>query len=196
MEDAHGRALQGELYPKNPPNTCKRGADHVYRSLRLVQSQIKSLVAERQRLKNRLVKVLDDSGFRFTVAFADIGGASSQSLIAGILEDAPREELALMIDPLCKKSIEEILDAVSGELSQINKDIVQSILRLIETHTKEIETLEQTVIRELKKCEKVKQNIRLMTTIPGVSEKSAQLLMSMIGPDFVENFGSSGLLGK
>ena len=62
-----------------------------------------------------------------------------------------------MIDPLCKKSIEEILDAVSGELSQINKDIVQSILRLIETHTKEIETLEQTVIRELKKCEKVKQ---------------------------------------
>ena len=51
-----------------------------------------------------------------------------------------------MIDPLCKKSIEEILDAVSGELSQINKDIVQSILRLIETHTKEIETLEQTVI--------------------------------------------------
>ena len=76
-----------------------------YRSLRLVQSQIKSLVAERQRLKNRLVKVLDDSGFRFTVAFADIGGASSQSLIAGILEDAPREELALMIDPLCKKSI-------------------------------------------------------------------------------------------
>ena len=34
-----------------------------YRSLRLVQSQIKSLVAERQRLKNRLVKVLDDSGF-------------------------------------------------------------------------------------------------------------------------------------
>lgn len=95
-----------------------------------------------------------------------------------------------MIDPLCKKSIEEILDAVSRELSQINKDIVQSILRLIETHTKEIETLEQTVIRELKKCEKVKQNIRLMTTIPGVSEKSAQLLMSMIGPDFVENFSS------
>lgn len=161
-----------------------------YRSLRLVQSQIKSLVAERQRLKNRLVKVLDDSGFRFTVAFADIGGASSQSLIAGILEDAPREELALMIDPLCKKSIKEILDAVSGELSQINKDIVQSILRLIETHTKEIETLEQTVIRELKKCEKVKQNIRLMTTIPGVSQKSAQLMMSMIGPDFVENFSS------
>ena len=91
---------------------------------------------------------------------------------------------------MCKKSIEEILNAVSGELSQINKDIVQSILRLIETHTKEIETLEQTVIRELKKCEKVKQNIRLMTTIPGVSEKSAQLLMSMIGPDFVENFSS------
>ena len=30
MEDAHGRALQGELYPKNPPNTCKRGADHVF----------------------------------------------------------------------------------------------------------------------------------------------------------------------
>ena len=29
-----------------------------------------------------------------------------------------------------------------------------------------------------------------MTTIPGVSEKSAQLLMSMIGPDFVENFSS------
>ena len=32
-----------------------------YRSLRLVQSQIKSLVAERQRLKNRLVKVLGSS---------------------------------------------------------------------------------------------------------------------------------------
>ena len=30
MEDAHGRALQRELYPKNPPNTCKRGADHVF----------------------------------------------------------------------------------------------------------------------------------------------------------------------
>ena len=30
MEDAHGRALQGELYPKNPLNTCKRGADHVF----------------------------------------------------------------------------------------------------------------------------------------------------------------------
>ena len=161
-----------------------------YRSLRLVQSQIKSLVAERQRLKNRLVKVLDDSGFRFTVAFADIDGASSQSIIAGILEDAPPEELALMIDPLCKKSIEEILDAVSGKLSQINKDIVQSILRLIEAHTKEIETLEKTVIRELKKCQKVNQNIRLMTTISGVSDKSAQLLMSMIGPDFVEDFSS------
>lgn len=93
-----------------------------------------------------------------------------------------------------QKSIEEILDAVSGELSQINKDIVQLILRLIETHTKEIETLEQTVIRELKKCEKVKQNIRLMTTIPGFSEKSAQLLMSMIGPDFVENFPRHTLL--
>ena len=107
-----------------------------YRSLRLVQSQIKSLVAERQRLKNRLVKVLDDSGFRFTVAFTDIGGASSQSLIAGILEDAPREELALMIDPLCKKSIEEILDAVSGELSQIKEALQKPslILRLENFH--------------------------------------------------------------
>ena len=69
----------------------------------------------------------------------------------------PEKNLALMIDPLCKKSIEEILDAVSGELSQINKDIVQSILRLIETHTKETRNSRTTVIRELKKCEKVKQ---------------------------------------
>lgn len=36
MEDAHGRALQRELYPKNPPNTCKRGADHVLGIERLI----------------------------------------------------------------------------------------------------------------------------------------------------------------
>ena len=74
--------------------------------------------------------------FRLTVAFGDIGSASSQRGIAGICEDAPREVLALMIDPLCKNAIEEILDAVFGGLSRkFRKGIGQSIPRLIETHT-------------------------------------------------------------
>ena len=68
MEDAHGRALQRELYPKNPPNTCKRGADHVF-GIDFGTSTLKAVI-----------RIDDDQGHVLAVPFRILAGIAGYLL--------------------------------------------------------------------------------------------------------------------
>ena len=65
-----------------------------------------------------------------------------------------------MIDPLCKKSIEEIWMPFPENYPKLTRTSSINPETDRDAYQRNPKLSEQTVIRELKKCEKVKQNIR------------------------------------
>lgn len=81
------------------------------RELRLIARQRQKLVGQLASEKNRLHKVLTDSGVRLGVVVSDLHGQSARAMAKAIIAGhAPQQVIKLA-------SREEILDALQGELS-------------------------------------------------------------------------------
>jgi transposase len=148
-----------------------------FRSLRLVVMEYRKLIQERARTKNRLVKILDDSGFRFTAVFAQIDGASSMGILRAILRGEQGETLLQYVHQFCKKPKEEILQAVTGKLSEINRVLVEHHLDSLEYQTRQIQSLESLMDQALKPYEK---QMKLLQSLPGIDKRGAQAILSYL----------------
>ena len=162
------------------------------RELRLIARQRQKLVGQLASEKNRLHKVLTDSGVRLGVVVSDLHGRSARAMVKAIIAGQPPREVLKLASARLKASREEIFDALQGELTASHCFVLDELMRHIEETEARIARFDARLLAEL---ESERNTLALLQTIPGVDLIGAAMLLSEIGTE-MDAFGSADRLAS
>lgn len=163
------------------------------RELREVSRYRKSLIEERARELNRLSKMLEGGNIKITSVVRDVNGMTSRNLIGAMLGEGVHED---NIDNLLCGSLREkraeLLKACDGYLTSLQKKLIRAILDHIDDMTRRIEDMDDIIRGQLEKEETA---LKLIQELPGIAERSAQIILAEIGTD-MSRFPTDGHLSR
>jgi transposase len=155
--------------------------DKEQRELRDVSRYRKSLIEERARELNRLEKNLENSNIKLSSVLDSVKSKTAKRLINGAIEETINEEtINEMVFGSAKGKISELLIAMEGVMSPLQKQLVKAILDHIDDMTMRIKEMDDIVKGEMLKYE---ESIAELDKIPGIAERSAQTIIAEIGTD-------------
>ncbi|KXW58247.1 transposase IS116/IS110/IS902 family protein [Ferrovum myxofaciens] len=162
------------------------------RELRLIARQRQKLVGQLASEKNRLHKVLTDSGIRLGVVVSDLHGQSARAMVKAIIAGEPLLEVLKLASRRLKASREELFDALQGDMTASHRFVLDELLRHIEEIEARITRFDARLLDEL---ESERNTLALLQTIPGVDLIGAAMLLVEIGGD-MNAFGSADCLAS
>ena len=162
------------------------------RELRLIARQRQKLVGQLASEKNRLHKVLTDSGIRLGVVVSDLHGQSARAMVKAIIAGQPPHAVLKLASRRLKAAREEIFDALQGELTASHRFVLDELMRHIEEIEARIARFDARLLAEL---ESEHNALALLQTIPGVDLIGAAMLLVEIGTD-MDAFGSAERLAS
>lgn len=162
------------------------------RELRLISRQRQKLVGQLASEKNRLHKVLTDSGIRLGVVVSDLHGQSARAMVKAIVAGRSSSEVLDCASKRLKASREELFDAVQGELTPSHRFVLDELMH----HIEEIEArIVRFDARLLDGLVGEHNTLALLQTLPGVDLIGAAMLLVEIGSD-MDAFGSADRLAS
>lgn len=162
------------------------------RELRLIARQRQKLVGQLASEKNRLHKVLTDSGIRLGVVVSDLHGQSARAMVKAIIAGQSPHKVLDLASRRLKASREEIFDALQGDLTASHRFVLDELMRHIEEIEARIVRFDTRLLAEL---ESERNALALLQTIPGVDLIGAAMLLVEIGTD-MDAFGSTDRLAS
>jgi transposase len=163
-----------------------------FRELRLVSRQMQKFSGILASEKNRLHKLLTDSGVRISVVVSDIHGKAASAMIKGLLAGETPEQVLRYASKRLKASEEALLEALAGDLTATHCFIIEEVLGHIEILEKRIESCAHYLLVELKPYTALLQSLQ---TIPGIDQMAAAMLLVEIGDD-MSAFGTPAKLAS
>lgn len=151
-----------------------------WRELRLIARQRQKLVGQLASEKNRLHKVLTDSGIRLGVVVSDLHGKSARAMVKAIIAGQTPHEVLKLASARLKAPREAIFDALQGDLTASHRFVLDELMRHIEEIEARIERFDTRLLAEL---ESERNTLALLQTIPGVDLIGAAMLLVEIGTD-------------
>jgi len=162
------------------------------RELRLIARQRQKLVGQLASEKNRLHKVLTDSGVRLGVVVSDLHGQSARAMVKAIIADKPPHEVLQLASRRLKASREELFDALQGDVTASHRFVLDELMRHIEEIEARIARFDSRLLGEL---QTERNTLALLQTLPGVDLIGAAMLLVEIGTD-MDVFGSADRLAS
>lgn len=163
-----------------------------FRELRLIARQRQKLVGQLASEKNRLHKVLTDSGIRLGVVVSDLHGQSARVMVKAIIAGQPPNAVLQLASRRLKASREELFDALQGDLTASHRFVLDELMHHIEDLEARIARFDARLLAEL---QSERNSLALLQTIPGVDLIGAALLIVEIGTD-MDAFGSPDRLAS
>ena len=165
----HG-LLNGSFIPKREQRELKE----------LVRYR-RSMVQERARELNRIQKVLEGANIKLGSVVSDIDGKSSRRmldmLVSGCTDVQAMADQALS---QMRKKIPQIEEALHGFMGEHQRIMLRLMLKHIDTLGEQVLSLDQEIQERMKP---VNNQVYLIDSIPGVGERSAQIIIAEIGID-------------
>ena len=152
----------------------------VFRELRVISRQMQKLTGMLSAEKNRLHKLVTDTGIRLSVVVSDLHGKSARAMIKGLLAGETPTQVLRYADKRLKASKEELIDALAGDISDSHHFALSEVMAHIEEIEARITRFQQKLLRELKPYQSILESIQ---TIPGIDIMSAAMLIVEIGDD-------------
>jgi len=162
------------------------------RELRLIARQRQKLVGQLASEKNRLHKVLTDSGIRLGVVVSDLHGQSARAMVKAIIAGEPPSEVLKLASRRLKASRAELFEALQGDLTASHCFVLDELMRHIEEIEARIARFDARLLAELAS---ERNALALLQTIPGVDLIGAAMLLIEIGSD-MDAFGSANRLAS
>jgi len=163
------------------------------RELRELVRYRKSLVEERAREVNRLQKVLEGCNIKLSSVISDITGASGRAMIEAIINDIDDPKLlAKLAQGKMKSKRKNLEQALRGLVGPHQRKLLSTQLRHIDFLDGEIKQLDREIAERLRPFE---QELELLQTVPGVGQRTAELLVAEMGTD-MERFPTSAHLAS
>jgi transposase len=151
----------------------------------------KQFVRERSSHVQRLQKTLEDANVKLDSVISDIVGLSGRRMIEALIagETEPRA-LAALAHRRIKATPDELEAALRGRVTRRHRFLLRLHLQHIDALGAAIDQIDQEVDADI---EPFRAAVQLLTTIPGVSDLSAQVILAEIGRD-MSRFPTAGHL--
>jgi transposase len=149
--------------------------------MRTMMRTRKQLVRERAQHVQRIQKTLEDANIKIASVISDVTGVSGRAILRAIIEGRthPRDLMAVTTGRL-KASDSELQEALRGRIRAPHRF-------LLKLHLEQIEGLEKSITRVDTEVGALLEPFRAkcdrLTTIPGVSDVVAEVIVSEIGID-------------
>jgi transposase len=151
----------------------------------------KQLVRERSSHVQRLQKTLEDANIKLDSVISDIIGLSGRRMIAALIAgETDPEALAALAHRRIKARPDALEAALRGRVTRHHRFLLRLHLQQIDAIDAAIGDIDQEVDADV---EPFRAAIALLTTIPGVSLLSAEIILAEIGRD-MRRFPSAGHL--
>jgi transposase len=151
------------------------------RTLRNLTRYRKTQINDRTREAGRLHKILEDTGIKLGCVATDIMGKSGRdmldALVAGTTDPAVLADLAR---GLLRKKIPALREALVGRFEDEHALIVGQILAHIDFLDEAIDRLSAEIEERIRPFARQRE---LLMTIPGVKQRTAEVLIAEIGVD-------------
>jgi transposase len=159
--------------------------------LRALLRTRKQFVRERSSHIQRLQKTLEDANIKLDSALSDVIGLSGRRMIEALIagENDP-DTLAGLAHRRVKAPPEELREALRGRVTQHHRFLLQLHLQQVDAIDAAISEIDREVDANV---EPFRTAVTILTTIPGVSDLSARVIMAEIGND-MSRFPTDGHL--
>ncbi len=176
---AHG-LIRGSFVPPTP-----------VQEMRDLTRTRKQLVREAAQHCQRLQKTLEDANIKLASLVSDILGKSGRAILEALVKgETDPEKLVSLANDRLKAPRKELIEALRGRVRAHHRF-------LLKLHLDQIDALDRAVREVEARLGDALQPFRdlegLLTTIPGVSNTTAQVILSEIGID-MSRFPTSGHL--
>jgi transposase len=150
-------------------------------ALRALLRTRKQLVRERASHVQRLQKTLQDANIKLDSAIADIMGLSGRAMIDALVAgESDPAALAGLANPRVKAPPQALQEALQGRVTKHHRFLLRLHCQQIDALEVAIAAIDQEVDAN---TEPFRAAIRLLSSIPGVSALSAQVIIAEIGTD-------------
>ena len=178
---AHG-LVRGSFVPPEP-----------IRVLRDLTRTRTTIVRQRAREIQRLEKLLEDAGIKLSSVASDISGVSGRAMLQALI-NGQRDPAALadLAKRRLRSKIPELPAALTGRFSEHHAFLAQLHLDLIDQHTHAVDQLTARIEVVIEPFRAARD---LIITIPGISERVADVVIAETGADMAR-FPTAGHLAS
>jgi transposase len=141
----------------------------------------RQLVHEVARHVLRIQKTLEDANLKLTQVMSDIVGRSGRAILNALIAgETDPERLADLTHGRLKAPRPELLDALHGRVTEHHRFMIKLHLAQVDALDASIATIEARIGDALGPF---RAAVSLLTTMPGISETTARVLIAEIGTD-------------
>lgn len=168
---AHG-LVRGSFIPPAP-----------IQELRDMTRTRKQLVRELSQHTLRVQKVLEDANLKLGSVLSSVVGKSGRAMLNAIIEgETNPEKLADLAQGTVKKKRNELIEALRGRVTLHHRNMLKLHLGLVDTLQKAIDDVDAAVGKSMAP---IQARAQLLTTMPGISDISASVIVAEIGVDML-----------
>jgi transposase len=151
----------------------------------------KQLVREVAQHTLRIQKTLEDANVKLSSVLSDVLGQSGRAILDAIVAgETEPSALAAHASSRVKASKEVLADALQGRIRDHHRFMIRSHLLLIDAIRGEVAGIDERIGEHLKSFHGA---VELLTTIPGISDIAAHVILGEIGDD-MSRFPTAGQL--
>src|SRR3954469_24083107 len=151
----------------------------------------KQLVREQASHVQRIQKTLEDANLKLGSVLTQVMGKSGRAIIGALTAgECDPDALLRLVQRGVKAPPERLRAALTGRVTERHRFLLRLHLRQIDALEVAIAEIDQEVDRDL---DPFRQAVRLLRTIPGLSDLTAQVIVSEIGID-MNRFPTAGHL--
>jgi transposase len=141
----------------------------------------KQLVREVSQHSLRIQKVLEDANLKVASVLSNILGQSGRAMLEAIVDGVTSpEQLADLAQGNARKKRALLIEALRGRITPHHRSMLKLHLGLIDALQAAVQEVDISVGKSLAP---IRQSARLLTTIPGISDLSAHVIVAEIGVD-------------
>ncbi|MCF4124080.1 IS110 family transposase [Methylobacterium sp. SyP6R] len=151
----------------------------------------KQLVREQASHVQRIQKTLEEANLKLASVLTDIMGQSGRAVLDALVKgERDPAGLQALVSPRVKAAPEAIRAALTGRIGDHHRFLLGVHLRQYDGLGRAIAEIDAQVERDLGPF---REAVKLLVTIPGISDLTAQVILSEIGPD-MSRFPTAGHL--
>ncbi len=141
----------------------------------------KQLVREVSQHSLRIQKILEDANLKLGSVLSDVLGRSGLAMLEAIIQgEADPEKLADLAQGNAREKRGELVEALRGRVSAHHRTMLKFHLDVIRALKRTLGELDVAVGKALTP---IRERAQLLTTMPGISDIAAQVLVAEIGVD-------------
>ena len=151
----------------------------------------KQLVREISQHSLRIQKVLEDANIKLGSVLSEVLGVSGRAMLGAIIEgESDPHRLADLAQGTARRKHDELVEALHGRIRPHHRTLLRLHLNLIVALEHTVGEIDAAVGKSL---EPIHQRTCLLTTMPGISDVSAEVIVAEIGTDMTR-FATPGHL--